>query len=61
MIWTVIGYIVDKNRKTPFTKTIYASHEGKSALQDAKRLLGDEIEIVAVVAGNHLTSTFVTQ
>jgi len=61
MIWTVIGYIVDSTRRTAFTKTFYGSHEGTTALQDAKRMFGDEIEIVAVVAGNHLSSTFVTE
>ncbi len=61
MIWTIIGYIVDSTRKTPFTKTFYGSHEGKTALEDAKRLLGDEAQVVAIIAGNHVSSTFVSQ
>ena len=60
MIWTIIGYVVDKTSKKPFTKTFYASHNGELALQDAKRLLGDEIEVVAVVAGNHETSVYIS-
>ena len=60
MIWTIVGYIVDSTRKIPFTKTFHGSHEGTTALQDAKRLLGDEVEVVAIVAGNHLTSTFIS-
>lgn len=62
MLWTVIAYIVDnKSHKTPFSKTFYGSHEGKLALEDAKRLFGDEVQVIAIVAGNHVTSTFISE
>jgi len=64
MLWTVIGYrielIEDDLKEFPFTKTFYGSHDGEMAIQDATKLFREQkVMVVAVVAGDHKTSTYI--
>lgn len=54
MVWTVIGY---KDGKT-VVHTFHGSQSGSESINDAYKVFPG-IEVVAVVAGNHQTSTFV--
>jgi hypothetical protein len=64
MLWTVIGYRLELDDKTlkefPFTKTFYGSHDGMKAIEDATKLFKEnKVMVVAVVAGDHKTSTYI--
>ena len=66
MLWTAIGYSIDIKddslKETPFVKTFYGSHNGETAIKDATNLfLNQNIAIIAVVAGDHKTSTYIKQ
>ncbi len=56
MIWTVIGY---KDNKTVI-HTFHGSQTAKESFNDAYKLFPG-IEVVAIVAGNHLSSTYVKE
>lgn len=46
----------------PYLNTFYGSHNAKMALEDAIRLLKlskTNVKVIAVVAGNHVTSTYI--
>lgn len=46
----------------PYLNTFYGSHNAKMALEDAIRLLKlskANVKVIAVVAGNHVTSTYI--
>ena len=53
MVWTVIGY---KETKT-VVHMFHGSKSGNEAISDAYKLFPG-IQVVAVVAGNHLNSTY---
>lgn len=53
MVWTVIGY---KESKT-VVHMFHGSKSGNEAISDAYKLFSG-IQVVAVVAGNHLNSTY---
>lgn len=63
MLWTVIGYqSMEGIESVPYLNTFYGSHNAKIALEDAIKLLklaGSDVRVVAVVAGNHVTSTYI--
>jgi cephalosporin hydroxylase len=64
MLWTAIGYSIDikddQMKETPFVKTFYGSHSGQMAIQDARKLFKSEhYKVIAVVAGDHRTSTYI--
>jgi hypothetical protein len=64
MLWTVIGYRLEFNEQTlkefPFAKTFYGSHNGETALEDAREFFKEQkVMVVAVVAGNHTSSTYI--
>ena len=64
MLWTAIGYSIDAKDKnfieSPFVTTFYGSHNGQMAIEDATRLfINQNIAIIAVVAGDHKTSTYI--
>lgn len=42
----------------PYLNTFYGSHNAKMALEDAIKLLKD-VKVIAVVAGNHVTSSYI--
>ena len=42
----------------PYLNTFYGSHNAKMALEDAIKLLKN-VRVIAVVAGNHVTSTYI--
>ncbi len=56
MIWTVIGY---KDNKT-VVHSFHGTQSGKEAINDAYKLFPG-IQVIAVVAGNHVTSTFIKE
>lgn len=59
MLWTAIGYSeFEGTYSVPFVSTFYGSHDGKRAIEDARRLFKDK-NILAVVAGNHKESSYV--
>ena len=59
MLWTVIGYqSMEGIEYVPYLNTFYGSHNAKMALEDAIRLLKN-VRVIAVVAGNHVTSTYI--
>ena len=61
MLWTAIGYSEFEGTYTvPFISTFYGSHEGQRAIDDAHRLFKNT-RIIAVVAGDHKTSSYVYQ
>ena len=52
--------IGDSLKEFPFTKTFYGSHNGETAIEDATRLFKDQkVMVIAVVAGDHKTSTYI--
>jgi len=63
MLWTVIGYqSMEGIESVPYLNTFYGSHNAKMALEDAIRLLKlskTNVKVIAVVAGNHVTSTYI--
>jgi hypothetical protein len=56
MIWTVIGY---KDGKS-VVHTFHGSQNGKDSISDAYKVFPG-IEVVAIVAGNHLSSTYLKE
>lgn len=53
MVWTLIAY---KDGK-PVVHTFHGSQSGSESINDAYKLFPG-IEVVAIVAGNHLSSTY---
>jgi|LakMenEpi03Aug12_release.lakeMendotaPanAssembly.Ray.scaffolds.fasta_scaffold590959_2 hypothetical protein len=56
MIWTVIGR---KDTKT-VVHSFHGTQSGKDAINDAYKLFPG-IQVVAVIAGNHVTSTYIKE
>lgn len=56
MVWTVIGY---KDNKTA-VHMFHGSKSGKEAISDAYKLFPG-IQVIAVVAGNHVSSTYIKE
>lgn len=42
----------------PYLNTFYGSHNAKMALEEAIKVLKD-VKVIAVVAGNHVTSSYI--
>ena len=56
MVWTVIGFKDGKG----VVHTFHGSQGTKESFNDAHKLFPG-IEIVAIVAGNHLSSTYIKE
>lgn len=56
MIWTVIG--TEKGKTV--VHTFHGSQSGSQGINDAYKLFPG-IEVIAIIAGNHLSSTYIKE